>query len=244
MSQTTVQKSQAVRIGSGVLKIDGTNIGLLDNAKMVVEYNTIQIRAHNGYLPAKKKPSSVKITCEIYEIDPTNLALVDWGGVATTVAGTPVNVTGEVLNTWVVGTPIKLANKNGDGTVVTSIVVTGATAGTDYDVVLLNGDTYIVPTGAKTAPLNVAYTYTPNAKTVYTIKDVARALETHELRLENTDENGKKFSMIIPKGYSSGNLDIGLVSDDSVDEATKLPIEFTAQGDDMGRLVYIEDEQG
>jgi hypothetical protein len=43
----------------------------------------------------------------------------------TLVAGTPVNVTAEVVGTTVAsGTTYTLANRNGNGTVVSSIVVT------------------------------------------------------------------------------------------------------------------------
>ena len=247
MSQTTAQKEKAVRFWSGVLKINNINIGLLDNAELNVEYNTIQIRAHNGYLPAKKKVSTVTLTADVYEIDPDNLALVDGGWTVSNVAASAVNVTGEAIAAWVVGTPILLANHNGDGTVNTSIVVdvdgSPITEDTDYTISLLNGQTYIVPMTSQSGTIDVDYTYTPAAKDVYTITDLARTLDTYPVVFENTDENGKKFSITIPKGYASGNLAINFVSDDAVDEVMTLPITITANADDSNVLVKIEDEQ-
>lgn len=243
MSQTTAQKEKAIRFGSGVLKIGGLNIGLLDNAKLNVEYNVIQIKAHNGNLPAKKKPSSVKMTAEIYEIDPVNLALVDWGGNVTNFTATPVNVVGEVLASWVVWVPIKLVNANANGDKVTAVVIGALVLNTAYRVFALNGSSYIEPLTAQTAPLLVNYTYTPASKKRYTISDVAKALATFEVVFENVDENGKKFSITIPKGNASGNLELWFVSDDAVDEVLKLPIEFTANADASNVLVYIDDEQ-
>lgn len=248
MSQTQPQKSKAIRFGSGVLKVDGVNIWLLDNAKLLVEYNVIQIKAHNGYLPPKKKASSVKFTAELYEIDPANLYKVDGGGTVTTIAGTPVNVVNEAVTaSWVVGTLIRLANHNGAGTIVTSPVLkvdgTTKTLNTDYKLVLLDGQSYIEPLTSQSWVITINYTYTPNASTRYSIKDLQTILAYHDVVFENSDENGKKFKITIPKANASGNVELGFVSDEAVDEVMKLPIEFTANPDDDNYLVHIDDEQ-
>ena len=65
----------------------------------------------------------------------------------------------------------------------------------------------------------------------------------YEVSFENRDENGKKFTIVIPKGNSSGNLELAFVSDDATDEVMKLPIEFTANVDENNVLLYIDDEQ-
>lgn len=247
MAQTTAQKEKAIRFGSWVLKLEGVNIGLLDDAKLVVEYNVIQIKAHNGYLPPKKKPSSVKLTASIYEIDPANLTKVDGGWVQSSFAGTAVNVVAEPIANRVVGAPVRLANATHTWVINTSIVVkaNGSTlvAGTAYRSFVLNWYTYIEPLQSNANAITVDYTYTPASKTRYTISDVAKALEMYEVVFENTDENGKKFSITIPKGNASGNLELWFVSDDATDEVMKLPIEFTANPDDTNVLVYIDDAQ-
>lgn len=139
MAQTQVQKTKAIRFGSGILKIDGTNLGLLDNAQMVVAFNVVQLRAHNGYLPVKKKIENVEFTAELYEVHLDNLEKIDSHGVLSNTAGSVVNVTGEALGTgWTIGSPIKLANKNGTNTEVGSIVIdadaSALSSGTDYEI--------------------------------------------------------------------------------------------------------------
>lgn len=95
-----------------------------------------------------------------------------FNGTVTITAGTPVSVTAEAHGTgWTVGKPFALANKNGDNTAVSSIVVKANTttlaAGTDYSTYVgdgtngTNGYTYIVPLTAQTLAITVGYSYTP-----------------------------------------------------------------------------------
>lgn len=255
MSQTQVQKANAVRVGNGILKLGGTNIGLLRNAILNVEYNTLQIRAHNGYLPPKKKPASVVFTAELYEIDVDNLVLADGQGTKSTASASPVNVTGEALGTGrTVGSPIKINNKNGANTIVTSVVVdaggSALTLNTDYRLYVGNGEngelgyTYIVPLTTQAGVLDVDYTYTPLASSTYTISDVLQLCDQMEVIFENVDSaTGKVFRITIPAGYSNGNLNFAFQSDDTVDDVMTLPISFSALPDGTNRLVYIYDEQ-
>lgn len=249
MAQTTAQNSKAIRFWSGVLKIDWVNVWLLDNARAVINFLTAQIKAHNGYLPAKKKIENAEFTAELYEIDLDNIAKIDSHGVLANVASSPVNVTGEALGTgWVVGTPIKLANKNGAGTVVTSVTIdedaSALTDGTDYEVFVgADGYSYILPLTPQTGAITADYTYTPNASQKITFSDVAKLVSYYEVKFENTDENNKKFSITIPKAYSGEGLDFGFVADDAVDETMKVPITFRAFPDEDGVMIVIEDEQ-
>jgi hypothetical protein len=90
------------------------------------------------------------------------------------VAATPVNVTTEIIAAAGVaaGFIYTLANKNGAGTAVSSIVVdedgTPLVLNTDYTVgVDADGFTYIVFLAATSADqIDVDYTYTPNAATL------------------------------------------------------------------------------
>lgn len=95
------------------------------------------------------------------------------------VAGTPVSVTGETISTNVTKWQIYiLANKNGDNTIVSSIVVdlagTPLTLNTDYTAAVdsdgsVTGtiwNTYIVFLDAQTGAVDVDYSYTPNASTL------------------------------------------------------------------------------
>lgn len=245
MAQTTAQNEKAIRFGSGVLKIDGTNVGLLDNANLAINFNMVQIRAHNGYLPVKKKLESIQFTAELYEVHLPIIQEIDSHGVLTNVAASPVNVTDEDLGTDLTdGTPVKIANANGNGTAVTSVSVTaGGSAFTDFEIFVQDGDSYLLPTANATGAILISYTYTPNASRKITFSDVAKLVSYYEVKFENTDENGKKFSITIPKGYASGNMALNFVSDDAVDETMKVPVELTAFPTATGEMLIIEDEQ-
>jgi len=254
MAQTQVQKTKAIRFGSGVLKIDGTNLGLLDNAQLVVAFNTVQLRAHNGYLPVKKKIENIEFTAELYEVHLDNIQQIDSHGVLSNTAWSPVNVTGEALGTgWTIGSPLKLANKNSANTEVGSIIIdadaSALSEGSDYEVYIGDGSngelgyTYIVPLTSQSGVLDADYTYTPNTKKTITFSDLSKLVSYYEVKFVNTDENGKEFTLTIPKAYSTENLTLNFVSDDAVDETMKVPIKLTAFPDDSNIMLYIEDEQ-
>ena len=165
-----------------------------------------------------------------------------------------MNVTTEALGTgWTVGNPIKINNKNGANTIVTSVVVDAGgsplTLNTDYRLYVGNGEngefgyTYIVPLTTQAGVLDVDYTYTPLASSTYTISDVIEICNQMEVVFENTDANGKVFRVTIPAGYSAGNLAIAWQSDDTVDDVMTLPISFKALPDGTNRMVMIYDEQ-
>lgn len=258
--QTTVQSESSVRFWSGKLLIDNVNIGLLNDVKAVIAQSTIQPRAHNGFMKPRKRIESVKLTATMLELNLTNIQKIDGHGVLSTVAGVATPVTQEVLKTgaWTIGTPLKIANKNGANTIVTSIVVkAGATYGaaatltltTNYTVYVgdgVNGTlgyTYIIPVTANAGNIYVDYSYTPNVSKRLTWSDVAKLITTYSASFENTDENGKAFKIVIPAAYSSGNLDVAFASDDEVAKTAEMPIELTAYPDGTNRLMYIDDEQ-
>lgn len=260
MSQTTVQSQSSVRFGSGKLLIDGVDIGLLNDAKAVIAESKIQVRAHNGLLPPRAKIESIKFSAVMLELNLTNIAKIDGHGVLSSVAGVATPVTQEVLKTgaWAIGTPLKIANKNGANTVVSSIVVkAGATYGaastlaltTNYTVYVgdgVNGTlgyTYITPVTANAGNIYVDYSYTPNVSKKITWSDISKLITTYSASFENVDENGKTFKIVIPAAYSSGNLDIAFASDDEISKTAEMPIELTAYPDGTNRLMYIEDEQ-
>lgn len=97
------------------------------------------------------------------------------GGKYETEAATPVSVTGESISTNASkGDIYFIQNKNGDNTVVTSVVVdlggTPLVAGTDYSLEVDDGSlgklgqSYIVFLADQTGVLDVDYDYTPAAK--------------------------------------------------------------------------------
>lgn len=252
--QTAVQKSSSIRLWSVKMLLDNVNVGLLESSQLEVIYNLINLRAHNWYLPPRKKIESVKVTASLWELFFDNIAKIDSHGVFTNVASTPVTVTAEAHGTgWIVGQPFKLANKNGDNTSVASIVVKadgGALVlNTNYRVYVAdgtngeNGYTYIVPVTTSSAVITADYSYTPNTKKRAVWSDVTKLISLYELKLINTDENGKTLTVTLPKWYSAGNMTWWFVADDAVDEVMKMPFEFQAYPDDSNQLLVIEDEQ-
>lgn len=248
MAQTQAQKTKAIRFGSGVLNVDGINLWLLDNAQMTVAYNTVQLRAHNGYLPVKKKIESVEFTAELYEVHLDNIEKVDSHGVLTNIAWSAVNIADEDLQTnvgeWEV---IELANHNGDGTKVTAYSIkldgSGLTEGTDYELFVKDGRSQILFIGLQNGSLTVDYTYTPNTKKTITFSDLSKLVSYYEVKFINTDENGKEFTLTIPKAFSTENMTLNFVSDDAVDETMKVPIKLKAFPDDDNVMLVIDDEQ-
>lgn len=252
--QNSVQKTDSIRFGNGILKFDNVNLWLLENAQLDLQFETVEIVAHNGRLPVKKRISTIMFNAELYEFDLTNFNSIIGHGTLANTAASPVSVTGEALGTWwTVGQPIKLANKNGANTIVTSIVIDAdaspLTVDVDYDTYVgdgTNGElgyTYIVPLTSQAGVLDADYDYTPNASKKITYSDLTKLVNYGELVFENTNASGKVFKITIPKSYSNDNMVLSFVSDDAVDEVMKVPVAFKAYPDDNNKFLEIYDEQ-
>jgi hypothetical protein len=53
---------------------------------MVVVFNTVHLRAHNGYLPVKKKIENIEFTAELYEVHLDTIEKIDSHGVLANTA--------------------------------------------------------------------------------------------------------------------------------------------------------------
>lgn len=253
MSQTSIQNQTAIRKGAVKVEVGDNfdslvDIGALRNPVInsIAENQAItfdNVDELKKFVNGKK----VEMAFDLCEINLTNLAKLDAGLVnLTTTPGTEVNITGEALGTgWTQGQPIKLANKNGDNTVVTNIVIDAGgsplTLNTDYRVYLgdgsngLLGYTYIVPITSQSGVLDADYDYTPNASKKLTFNE-SGTKTTKVMRITNTDENGKAFKIDIDNATNFAPISIDFAGDDEEDVAV-LPITF--QGD----IVEIVDEQ-
>jgi hypothetical protein len=138
------------------------------------------------------------IEFELLENADRDLVAKLFGGTTVDVAASPVSVTAEAHGTgWTVGKPIKLNNKDGDGTIVASIVVkagvTTLAAGTDYNTYVgdgTNGDlgyTYIVPVTVQTLAITADYSYTPNATEKSVITHSFSEAPNLEIKIEAVD---------------------------------------------------------
>lgn len=183
--------------------MNGVNVGILKDASLEVERVTAQIAGHNGKLPPREKIQSVKFKATLMEIRLANLKQI-FGGNLASIVGTPVVVSDEAHGTgWVLGTPIKILNKNGANTIVTAITVkaggSSLTNNTDYRTYVADGVngtkgyTYIVPLTAQTLAITVSYTYTPNVKNVITYDDLIRTIATYPVDFINTNGDGEEY---------------------------------------------------
>jgi len=164
--------------------------------------NTVEVNADDCWTVFSWNRPGITIEAELLEdmgVDTVEL-LLGWLN-RTDVAWTPVSVTGEALWTgWVVWQPIKLANKNGDNTIVTSIVIdadaTPLVLNTDYNTYVWdgqNGDlgyTYIVPITAQAGVLDADYDYTPNASEQIEVDSSFTENALFDVKITAT-ENGK-----------------------------------------------------
>jgi len=253
MSQTSIQKSTAVRKGAVKVEIGDNfaslvDIGALRNPQINSKAENQAIKFDNVEdLKKFVNGKMIEMTFDLCEINMTNLAVLDAGLIAiTTVAGSATPITSEALGTgWTVGQPIKLANKNGDNTEVSSIVIDAGGSplllNTDYNVYVGDGTngtlgyTYIVPVTVQAGVLDADYSYTPNASKNITFNDSgAKTLKV--MRITNTDENGKEFRIDIENATNFAPISIDFAGDDEEDVAV-LPITFE------GDVVEIVDQQ-
>lgn len=253
MSQTTIQNPEAIRKGSiRVLVGDAfdslVDVGALRNAVFtsLVETQTIEF---DNVDPLKKfvKGKRVQVAFDLAEINLENISELN-GGLFTlsTVAGSPVAVEDEALGTgWTQGQPIKLDHKDGDNTVVGSIVInadgTPLTLNTNYRVYVGDGSngelgaTYIVPITTSSAVLTADYSYTPNASKKLTFAESGNSV-LKKMRIINEDADGKQFRMDIEDGTNITPVSIDFAGD-AEDDVAVLPVTFE------GNLVEWVDEQ-
>lgn len=186
---------------AGVTKYD---IGLLRDFVVATTGDNLEIRADNGDNP---EGGAEYLTVDFTWLEPKQPLIVSklFGGAIgySYTTATPVNVVDESL-TLVRGDKVKLANRNGDGTEVTSITVTTDPGGTplvestDYVVVISNGDTYIflLDTYANaTEPVLVDYTYTPLEKENLTGGGAAVIKTPFWMQIVTLDEKPTIFTM-------------------------------------------------
>lgn len=249
--RTNVQNERAIRIGSGVIRKGGVNLGLFDKGTLELSVNTLQVRASNGHLPPRQKVESVKFSAELYEIDLNNFHKYLSSGETTKRTGATENITGEVLQkTGEVKTGKKFTLAKSNSVKATAITVKhkGQTIPeSDYEIKVEDYRTVIVY--KKSTPLTLTgdltadYTIMTNDGIVYTIRDIISSIATEDLTFEQVDERGKAFKITIPKGYNSENMKLEIGHNDKLDEVMKLPITIEAFPDEAGRLAIIEDEQ-
>lgn len=237
--QTSVQKVNSVRFGSGTLSMSTDawstwiNLGALKDANLTVAKTINEFVVDNAKLPPKVKVEEAVFSCNLYEIVLENLQAIDGMASYSTVDGTPTTVTGEAKGTgWVVGSPVKLTHKNADNTIATSVVVkangSSLTNNTDYRLFVQNWSTYILPITSQTGAITVDYSYTPSASKEQLYRDIVQSLAVNRFKFVNVDEYGKEFGIEFFEGYNRAGIDATFQPDETTDDALSIPIEIKA----------------
>jgi len=266
MAQTTIQNAEAIRLGSMKIEVGATvgalqDFGAIKNGKWVEAQTEFTIDSDNaGEILAGVSDQKATITADWLEPDLAKLNVARGGiDTYTTTAASPVSVTDEAVTFATVELkPVALLHANGDGTVVSTIVVTDYAGTTTYD---LGADyTVTVDANGKTClsrPASgsditdgqickVDYAYTPNASKNLSTggkRDVAYRV----VRLTNLNDAGKKFELTFYKARIKKGMEMSYKSDKAT-EANVMPIEIEAICDISrtagDQLLAIVDEQG
>ncbi len=235
MSQTNLQKTDALRYGSVTLSVGDDfssliNIGAIRNMSFEHKAENIEVAFDN--VPSIKKFKNgrkASFVFDLAEIDITTFAKTDAGLVVKTdIAGSAVNITDESLT--LDGVEGKaFAKKNGDGSLPSSIVVTdsGGSAhaeNTDYTI-QLGADGYAriarIEGGgiADGEEVLVDYTYTPNVSKKMTFN--TGGTKTYKVaRIVNVDNDGKEFRIDLENVTNIKPLTTPFQADDSDDIMT------------------------
>lgn len=261
--QTSAQHSETIRFGSAKIEVGEAvaslvNLGIAQNIEFTEEFTPIVLKPDNApeiTVGVREHYATAKF--DLWEIDLSNMNLIRGGiDTYTPVAGDPVTVTDEPVK--LTGTKmVRLANKSGDGSEPTSIVVKGSDNGatvrnTDYVIgVDAAGWPVIGRVAASTdiadgETVKVTYTYTPNAS-VKLSTGGKNTINPRVVRLTNTNAAGKIFQITIYAAKNQGGIELKLPGDDSEDPSV-VPIELKGSVDTArttgDQLFEILDEQG
>lgn len=262
--QTSVQNSKTIRFGSA--KIEGgetvdslINVGLAAGVEFTEDSEPRIIKPDNGpEFEIGRINHTATVKFEMWEFNLSNIYMLRGGGdVLTTVAGEATSVTNEA-HTLTGVESVRLNNKNGDGSIVSSIVVTDASGNaavqnTDYVIsVDPEGFTTIARVAASTVITSgegvlVDYSYTPAEAYKFTTGGKDSAVSPRVIRLTNTNSDGKVFRITLYAAKNQKGIELKLPGDDSADNL-KPSMELKATKDITrvagDQLYEIYDEQG
>lgn len=251
--QTTIQNNDAIRVGSVKLEIGSSlgsmvDLGALKGVSWTQKGETQEIVFDNVEKIKKFSDGNLfAIKATLGEINWENIQMLNDGQVEIiNVAGTLTTVTAEAHGTgWTLGSPIRANYKNGDNTIVGSIVVkagaTTLTAGTDYTTYVadgtngVNGYTYIVPVTAQTLAITFGYTYTPNASKVVTFNSTGKKVGKY-IRMTNYTSDGKALVFTMSGATNISPVEVSFASDNEA-SVSEMPLEIE------GYMIQVTDEQ-
>lgn len=261
MAQTTVQHADTIRFGSGMVEIGDSvdnlvNVGAITGAAFSHSFEKTSISSDNaGVILEKIANEQATVSGNFMETGLPILAqYINGLGTLTTVPGSATPATGEAHTLGAENMGIRLDHKNGDNTVVTSIVVkkggTAKTLNEDYGVYVdVEGWTAIYPISGGTLSANdevtVDYRYTPAASKRLDVGGKQK-INANVVRITNINSEGKKFEITVYKAAANSGIGITFNSDDSSD-VDVVPFELIGTLDvsraSGAQLFTIVDEQ-
>ena len=265
MSQTTVQRPGAVKLGSAKVEVGDTiatleNLGAMRGVSLAESWDKIEVESDNaGVIKEYIKNQRVSINGQLIEIDLEMLNEIR-GGIDeySTIPGTLVQDHNQVVNSgdWHYNDFIEFEHQNGDNSQITPDSVTGSVDGalvedTDYFVGqnergesgLFIIDSATVTTEAQN--ITIVYDYTPAASKNLT-SGGKKTISPKVVRLTNTDENGKKLQVTVYFASVEEGITFEFPSDEA-DDVMVAPINLVGKVDverTVGDQLYeIIDEQ-
>ena len=258
MSQTSIQRNDAIRFGSAKLEIGAdfsslTDLGAIRDLVVGHKGSTVEILFDNTEsIKFFKDGQKMSFKFLLAEIDLTILSQLEQGFVTlATVAGTPVVGATQVIASGALSDKewIALEHQMGDGTAPSITSIVGATNGAltaaadDWEIVLgpdgRYGIVFNVTEGATLTTMaqiiTITYDYTPNAAKELTFADFGQKTE-FVARITNTDDAGAVFYVNLENVTNITALSIPFLSDAADDVST---VEFELEG----LVTLIHDEQ-
>lgn len=262
MAQTSVQNEETIRFGSGVIEIGDTedtlvNIGSCNSVHFIHEFEKSEIRIDNvGVVSNRVANQTAAVEADLAEINVDTLAQYLKGvSEKDIITAAPENITDEE-HTLRGSMFVRLAQKNGDNTMVSSVVVRDKTSGTTavldtdyllavdtfgYTCIARNESSTVIADGAV---VEVDYQYTPAASKRLHVGG-RNKLEASIVRLTNYNSAGEPLAITIYKATADQGIDIEFQADDA-DEVNVCPIRFLGTEDTnrpMGRQLFVIDDQ-
>lgn len=267
MQQTSVQKSNSIRFGSGKVEVGDdiaglTNLGSMNGVMFEETWDEVEVKADNaGIIKKGKENQRAAVSGELHEINLTRLNEIRGGldSYSTVdnslVSGATQSVTS---GNWSLDKFIPIENQNGDGSAITVNSVDASTDGTlveDTDYIVMqneNGEYGIIIDSENTnlssgtgQDLTIDYDYTPSAAKILSSGGNVE-ISPKVVRVTNTNEDDDIFQITIYKAYNQDGISIEFQPDDSGEPATTSinleGVEDTSRSDG-DQLFEIRDEQ-
>lgn len=247
--QTTVQNEKEIRLGSVIFEADfgngRKNLGALREAVLTISKLTTNLTFDNAKASPRRKIQDLLLGASLYEFSLEKLRMIEGLGELSSLDGTETTGTQNIASVSA-NQSVELEFQNWDGSMIAAIdtATAGGTPFTDYELIQVDGKTYIKFATAKTDVV-LEYKFTPLASQTLVFSDVIQAIDMHAFRFTNMNGEGKKLQITFPLGYSNNDsTELNFQADESTDDAMSYPVSIKAFPAKDQKLCTILDEQG